>query len=92
MAVPPVRGSRGGGDAQVRAGAVSHRQQAMRIAINIGSSRLGPSASKLLAEPLFRISVSKSRLTPAGSAIAGIWLAICALAGGGGIDLANVAG
>jgi len=30
-------------------------------------------------------------LTPARRAIAGIWLAICALAGGGGIDLANVA-
>lgn len=52
---------RAGGDAKPSAGAVSHRQQAMRIAINTGV--LASSVRQHEARGLvFRISVSKSRL------------------------------
>ncbi|HWI81098.1 hypothetical protein [Ramlibacter sp.] len=64
----------------------------MRIAINIRSSRLDPTASSALAALVFRISLPKCRFTAAWPAIASIWLAICGRAGSGGIDLANEAG
>jgi hypothetical protein len=61
LAACPVRAARAGGDAKPSAGAVSHRQQVMRIAINTGV--LAPSVRQHEARGLvFRISVSKSRL------------------------------
>ena len=71
-----------------RAGAVSHRQQAMRIANNMRSSRLDPAASEDACGNVFRISVSKSRLTGVRRAIAGNRPAICA-DDASGIDLPN---
>jgi hypothetical protein len=57
--------------------AVSHRQQAMRIAINTGVSLW--SVRSAIAGGLYSVSVfQRAGFTLSRRAIAGIWLAICA--------------
>jgi hypothetical protein len=75
-AEPAGRGP-AGGDAMPRAGAVSHRQQIIRIA-NIEEFSPWSVPERHARGLVFRISVSKSRLAAARLAIASIWLAICA--------------
>jgi hypothetical protein len=67
-----------GGDAMPRAGAVSHRQQIIRIANNIEEFSPWSVHERHARGLVFRVCVSKSRLAAARLAIASIWLAICA--------------
>jgi hypothetical protein len=77
---------RAGGDATPSDGAVSHRQQVMRIAINTGVLALiRPQAWRSGTGIPYQLFQSAG-LTTTWRTIASIWLAICAR-GYGGIDL-----
>jgi hypothetical protein len=73
-----ARNARTRGNAKPPAGAISHRQQANRIAINTGVSRFDPPASISSRTGIPYQCFNSAGLTVGSAAIASIWLAICA--------------